>query len=604
MEPIEYFRVVRRRWHIVAAAAVLALVVAFITTPSSSAGLSANGPFTATHTLVEDSTVAGGDTAEGGGPIIGLDLLALLTTTGEIPVRVVNRLGSEKEPAALAAQVTATPDTELGILTISSTGTDGDATARLANVFAEEALAYLEEESERVRQESLDNAESLADEQQQRVREATRQMRRISKRVGRQAPAAQLPDVLSQDFDYQLAETERTAALTEYNATQQRISELNAEVAQGSGLYTLEEAVPVPLVDEGFQPPGSPQGRAGLAVVIGLALGFGLILVLERVDTRIRTRGGAEEAFGLPVVAEVPRLGQRKLADDPVVLRSQPSSSAAEAYRILRLGLQLMPTWVLPTSPDDPTHLTASGEGLRRLVGEAASAILVTSAGEGEGKTTTAVNLAASFAEIGKNVLLLDCDFRNPQLHQQLGVAPAPGVTDYLLPGMDGSGVDEDRPTLHELAQASPIDGVWVVPSGRMPRNPGEVMEPGQDLIARAQTIADVVIVDAGPMLSVNDPSALLPDVDAVVLVARSGRTTADDARRSRELLSRLGAPLLGVTLVGVPGSALGSRSGYRHFANLPLGRYLPGRGRPRSRGNGQNGHHEPTGAGEHESVS
>ena len=565
MEPIEYLRILRRRWMIVAAAVLLALAVAFITTPSSSADQPAQRvTYSATHTLIQDRSVVETGTT-GGSLIIGLDLLALLTTTGEIPERVVERLDSNEPPAVLASRVVATPNAELGTLTVSSTGTDGEEAARLANAFGEEALAYVEDEAERVRQEAIEDAELLAEEQQKEIRRLARRQNSIRDRLQGTVPAEQLAETVLQDPDYQLAEAEQTAKLTEFNATTLRITQLNAQIAQGSGLYTLEEAVPVPQVEEGFQPPSSRRGRAGLAAMVGLALGIGLVLVLERVDTRVRTRRGAEEAFGLPVVAEIPRLRKRALADSPLILRSQPSSPAAEAYRILRLGLQLMPRWILPVSPHDPADLAESENGLRRIVGEAPSAILVTSPSEGEGKTTTALNLAASFAEIGKNVLLLDCDFRNPQLHRHLQVDPAPGVTDYLLP-------EDERPKLHPLAQASPIEGVWVVPSGHRPVNPGEVIEPGQDLISRARTLADVVIVDAGPMLSVNDPSALLPETDAVVLVARSGRTTADDALHTREQLSRLGAPLLGVTLVGVPGSSLSNKPGYRYFSNLPLG--------------------------------
>ena len=114
------------------------------------------------------------------------------------------------------------------------------------------------------------------------------------------------------------------------------------------------------------------------------------------------------------------------------------------------------------------------------------------------------------------------------------------------------------------------MPGVRVVTNGTFVDNPGELIGPDQDLISQARVLADIVIVDAGPVLAVNDPSALVPQSDAVVVVSRSGKTTEDAAQRAAELLARMEAPVVGVALTGVPRGS----SGQPYYAQL---RSVPG---------------------------
>jgi len=162
-------------------------------------------------------------------------------------------------------------------------------------------------------------------------------------------------------------------------------------------------------------------------------------------------------------------------------------------------------------------------------------------------------NLAASFAEIHKTVLVLDCDFRKPQVARALSVDPGPGLSEYLRMG-------DHRPALEHLAKPSMIPNVWVVPSGHAIGNPAELLAPDSGLLRDAAELADIVLVDAGPLLMVNEPATLASQVDTVVLVSRVGATTLDAAHRATELLARVQAPVSGVAMVGVTTSELGGR--------------------------------------------
>jgi Mrp family chromosome partitioning ATPase len=129
---------------------------------------------------------------------------------------------------------------------------------------------------------------------------------------------------------------------------------------------------------------------------------------------------------------------------------------------------------------------------------------------------------------------------------------PDVGVADYLR---RGGGTQ----LLADMAKPSFVPNVWVVPAGEDVGNPGELLRPDTDLIANAATLADIVIIDAGPLLAVNEGATLAPLVDAVVLVARAGQTSINSARRASEMVARMEAPVSGSVLIGVSASELGN---------------------------------------------
>ena len=157
--------------------------------------------------------------------------------------------------------------------------------------------------------------------------------------------------------------------------------------------------------------------------------------------------------------------------------------------------------------------------------------LMVTSASPGEGKTTTSANLAAVFGEAGSSVLVLNCDFRRPSIHEMFGVPDEPRrVQDTAVPGV--------KVVTNVLADAG--------------ANPAQVVAAQRQVISSARSRFDVVILDTAPLLTANDAIELVGAADLVLLVARPDLSTTDTAQRSMDLLNRLDAPLAGVVLVAV----------------------------------------------------
>jgi capsular exopolysaccharide synthesis family protein len=531
MEVVDYLRVLRRRWPLVVGAPVVALVVALaVTIPAIASAQRTLTPYQATHLMLQSSP----ETAN-----IPLGTIALVASSGRIPQQVVDEIGAGEAARALVADTTVTADAELQVISITATTDDPDAAERVVDTYAGQILAFLRDNAA-----TNGSVGTTLDQQQQRLDTLDEQLAT--------QPAAPQSDLIRAERDQVLRRigrlTERREQLRQQGGT------------LDVGLRTLQAGVAVPVDPEGFQPPTTPGPRLLLATLMGLLLGIALAFVVDRADTTIRSRADAESAYAVPVIAEIPRLGRRANRKRALVTTARPGSMAAESYRQLRLGVQVMPRWLLRRSvePGSLGELVSSRLDLEVDSGRG-RVVLVTSPGPGEGKTTTAANLAASFAEIGNSVLLLDCDFRAPQLSAMLKAEAGIGVADYLRHGGGAR-------ALAEMARPSFVPNVWVVPAGKAVGNPGELIRPDTDLVTVASTLADIVIVDAGPLLAVNEGATLAPLVDATVLVARAGLTTTESARRASDLVARIEAPVSGSVLVGVSTSELGSRYYYGNY--------------------------------------
>jgi Mrp family chromosome partitioning ATPase len=545
MEPVEYLRVIRRRWRLLAACIVISGAIAWITTPANPRD--DNITYSASHQLIRDSRAISP-------PAVAS--LSVFVKTGEVPRRVAERIGFTGEPALLAARVTLEPDDQVGTLQITVTGGSRTEAAERANAFAEETLALLGERAQAERQEEIGRLNEQLTTLQVDIDALDEEIR--------QAEASGAPTGVT--------EAERDSKLRQYGAALDQQQQLLNQPPPSAGYVTLQEALPELAIAEGagFSAPRSRSARTALAVVLGLMLGLAAVFVAERFDTRLNTREATELGFRMPVVAEVPRIA---MPDEEILSAVDPMSATAEAYRTLRASLVLMPTM----------SLSGGGDGGIDDDGRSPQVVLVTSPAPGDGKTTTVANLAVCFAEAGRSVVILGCDFRRPEIHRYFDADPRPGVADVLMDG---------RRDLASVVRPTSIPGVSLAPSGQSLRSLGDVANAGRALVSRARELADVVLIDTPPLLATNDATELIPASDAVVVVARVGRTSLDSARRTHRLLERLSAPAAGVVLVGVPSAESGYSSYYTSTAPEPR-RRGPGLLR-RSRTDGLAGRIEP----------
>jgi polysaccharide biosynthesis transport protein len=533
MEPLEYLRVFRRRWRLLVSCVLVAGVAAWVTTPATPSLDAAE--YEASHTIIRD-TSASGDT-----PTQSLATVNLLVKTGDVPRRAAERLGYEGNPLRLARSVVTEVDEQVGTLTITATAGTRDDAAEVANVFAEETLGHLGEQVQDDLDDDIDAIEG--------------QLAQL--RVDIDALEAQIAAAEAADQDTALLQTQRDARLRQYGAALDQQTALLNQPPPAAGYVTLEPASGdlATVKGSGFDAPRSRPVRAVIGAMLGLLLGLAMVLVVERLDPRLKTRAETERAFGLPVVAEVP--WNHEVRRDPyrIVSLDQPAGSHAEAYRSLRAALLLMPRHVLRDDAHEEPLLVESEPRV----------VLVTSAAPNEGKTSTVANLAVAFAEIGRSVLVLGCDFRRPEVHNYFGVVEAPGLSDLL----------ENRHGVHDLGaitKLANVPNVRVVPNGSPLHNFGDVAAFGREMVAQARSWADVVLVDTAPLLATNDAIELLPSVDAVVIVSRTGRTTVESARRAREMLGRLGAPVTGICSIGTPPQDASYRAYY--YTDAPPARH------------------------------
>lgn len=203
-----------------------------------------------------------------------------------------------------------------------------------------------------------------------------------------------------------------------------------------------------------------------------------------------------------------------------LITLADPRSPASEAYRTLRTNIQF-------SSLDKPLH-----------------SILITGVEAGEGKSTTLANLAVVMAQGGKRVIAVDCDLRRPTLHKLFGLSSEPGLTTAVLNNAS------DIPL-----QDTAIDGLRLLTSGPLPPHPSELLGSRQFELILAHLVADadIVLLDAPPVVAVSDAAVLATKVDGVILVVNAGKTKRDMARRARSLLEKVNAHLLGVVLNNAP---------------------------------------------------
>ncbi len=458
--------VLRRRWLIVAAVLIACMIVAVVRQEGSAKSYAATASVAFQSGTLSDAALQ--VTPSGGEPQREANTEVLVAHSREVAEGARKQLHLKVNPSELLGEVEVEAAPNANVLNIIASSGNPRHSERLANAFADQYIAFRAKSQ-------LSGIEVAQTRLQQQM--------------------AALP-----------------AGSSERAALQQSVQRLNAlRAVAGGGASIIGLAGPGKLLGK------SLSTTVLLGFVIGLAIAFSVILLLESLDRRIKTIEEFEREYRLPALAVVAQSGFR-------ARRAADRAQLLEPYRILRSAL-------------DFAAVT------RQL-----DTLMVTSAVAGEGKTTVAVDLSHTIALAGRRVVLVEFDLRRPTLADHFNLDPREGLTTALT---------GDTPLAELLVEPVPDLPNWsVLPAGRIPHNPSELLgSPAiADFISDLAAPGSTVIVDTPPLNPVADAHVLLnnPAINAVVLVARLDKTTRDEVRRARRILDRHIVEPVGIVVTGL----------------------------------------------------
>jgi capsular exopolysaccharide synthesis family protein len=317
-----------------------------------------------------------------------------------------------------------------------------------------------------------------------------------------------------------------------YDGLLQRLKEAQVSAGLKSSNIHVVDAAELPTSP--YKP--NKSRNLALALAVGLMLGVGLAFFIENFDNSLKTPDDIDRYLGLPslgvIPTQTPLLVTRKsklLAAggsngglDPnaveLVAHYNPHSLLSEAYRNLRTSI------LLSSKNGNPPRV-----------------LLVTSSQPKEGKTTTAINIGITLAQTGGQVILLDCDMRNPKIHRLLNLESDAGMSTYLSGQSD----------LPALIQKTEIANLFAVCAGRIPPNPAELVGSSRmkEGLALLEETFSYIVIDSPPVLVVSDARILGTMVDGVILVLKGGETPRQAALMTKRLLHEVHARIVGTLL-------------------------------------------------------
>ncbi|TDW30574.1 polysaccharide biosynthesis tyrosine autokinase [Cryobacterium psychrophilum] len=358
-------------------------------------------------------------------------------------------------------------------------------------------------------------------------------------------------------IDITVTDTDPVRAAETANAISESLTAVVAEIETPVGAdavspikLTRAQQATVPSI------PVSPNVPLNIALgfLVGLALGVGIAVLRETLDTRIRNERDVEQVTDVPIIGGI--VFDPKAQERPLIVHVDPRSPRAESFRTLRTNLQFLD------------------------VERADRAFVVTSSIETEGKTTSGANLAIALADSGSRVLLVDADLRRPKLADYMGIEGVVGLTDVLI------GKAELKDVIQPWGRAQ----LFVLPAGHIPPNPSELLGSARmtHIIAEFNRAFDVVIFDSPPLLPVTDAAVLAKNVGGAIVIVAAGRTHKNQLQGALAALSNVGAPVSGVVLTMLPTKgpdAYGYGNygyGYGYGSDLEANSPANGKGGPR----------------------
>lgn len=351
---------------------------------------------------------------------------------------------------------------------------------------------------------------------------------KLAKKVTATAPLdTSIIEITVTDTDPVRAADTANAASQSLTAVVQQIETPDTKDAISPVKLTRAQEATVPSV------PVSPNVPLNIALgaLVGLALGVGIAVLRETLETRIRNERDVEQVTEVPILGGI--VFDPKAKERPLIVHVDPRSPRAESFRTLRTNLQFLD------------------------VGRTDRSFVITSSIESEGKSTTGANLAIALADAGSRVLLIDADLRRPKIAEYMGLEGAVGLTDVLI----------GRAELKDVIQPWGRGKLFVLPAGKIPPNPSELLGSARmtHFIGEFNREFDVVIFDAPPLLPVTDAAILAKNVGGAIIIVAAGRTHKNQLKGAVAALTNVGAPISGLVLTMLPTKGPDAY-GYGHY--------------------------------------
>lgn len=435
-----------------------------------------------------------------------------IMTTNQVMEETINRLELPFSVGELKGKVSVNAPQENQILIVSVEDTNAKRAADIANTIGEVFIFQnLARESQRY-------AEPIAN-WENRMAEIAGEIEELDRQINALQPA----ETAENQAYLSRLETQRNEARIRYTDAFNKLNDLQvSQIQQSNNVQSIEPAVE----------PGAPirprvMNNTLLAAVVGGLLALGIIFLIEYLDDTVKNPDQVLEDTGLSTLGAV-ALIKGDQANEMLITYSRPRDPISEAYRVLRTNLGFS------------------------TVDKELQDVLITSSSPGEGKSTTAANLATVLAQTGKQVLVVDADLRRPTQHKIFATPNNQGLTTALL--------DQKTPIANHI-QVTKIRNLCVMTSGPIPPNPAELLNSQRmaHVMAELRQEADIIVYDTPPTLTVADAAILASQVDGCLLVIEAGKTRRDTFAQAVQRLQKTGANLFGVVMNRLrPG-----RSGY-----------------------------------------
>ncbi|MEE2765372.1 MAG: polysaccharide biosynthesis tyrosine autokinase, partial [Candidatus Neomarinimicrobiota bacterium] len=321
-----------------------------------------------------------------------------------------------------------------------------------------------------------------------------------------------------------------------YSLIRKKLEEAKINVAVQVGKVQIVDYAKLPGIS------GQNHNRTLLlGLIFGLGAGITLAFALEFLDNTIKSVDDVARN-NLVVLGVIPSIGGPEKRKRRLFFNKSPFLSASGSQRGLRRRLM---TREDPKSPVSEAYRSLRTSLLYSSSKKEPKSILISSAGPGEGKTTTVANLAITYANLGKKTLLVDTDLRRPVVHKVFELNREPGITTYLSAATDD---------YNSLIQNSEIENLSIITAGVIPPNPSELLGSDRmtNLVKQLENDWDIVLFDSPPLVAVTDATMISQEIDQIVMVVKVGQTDKKAFAHTLTNLRNVGAPLGGIIMNAV----------------------------------------------------